>query len=191
MGYHFSHLLTLRQSLKAPEASMNNVVLRDMIYNSESIIALAMNTTDERTRHLTDHIYHMLVFAALTICQLVKTYEPHLAVSSLGLDVGSLAETVAQLISWLRHIGLPCHAAYMLGSIVEAEFNKTRHAFRRRDMGGAGGSVAVDGTSLAMPPGTDNVSFAPPNMDFTFLYPEFVSSGLFDTGSQAVWPQWS
>ncbi|KAF4121899.1 GAL4 [Geosmithia morbida] len=183
MGYHFSRHLVLRQTLRAPGASMNNSLLQAMIHDAKAIIDLAIHTTDERTRHLTDHIYHMLAFSALTICQLVKTYEAQLGTSTL--DVSSLAQTISELIYWLRSIGLPCHAAHMLSDIVEAQFNMTRHAFQRRDEGRA--TREYSDVEAAPSSEAAEASF----LDFTFLYPEFIGSDLFDGESQTAWPQWN
>lgn len=184
MGYHFAYLLVYRQSLKGPEAFMDDTILQAMIHHARSTIVLAINTADERTRHLTDHIYHILTFAALTICQLVQAYESQLAAADY--DLGSLAKMIVDFVEWLRSIGLPCHAAYILGDVVSAQFHKARGAFRRSNTSRAYDSVADNAATMS---GVD-LEFQP-NLDFTFLYPDFIGSELFDSGTQTAWPQWT
>ena len=57
----------------------------EMIRHSKSILKLAMDTVDERTRHLTDHIYHMITFAAIVICRLLNAY-PEKVASTYNID---------------------------------------------------------------------------------------------------------
>jgi hypothetical protein len=164
MGLHFGYLLAYSQSLKSAQRVVSGSVLADMIRLSTTIINLAMDTTDERTRHLTDHIYHIIVFSALTLCRLVHTYEPKLRAANQ--DIVSLDSLVVSLIDWLKSIGPPCHAAHMLGGIVSAQFKKLRPGFG-----------IIDNQSLPT--------------DVAFLYPNFVGSELFDMSLDLTqWPEW-
>ncbi|OAL30372.1 hypothetical protein AYO22_01570 [Fonsecaea multimorphosa] len=86
-------------------------------------MTLAMETTDDRTKHLSDHIYHMITFAAVTLCRLLHMYEEQLALSH---NIAELDSLVATLVPWLKSIGLSCHAAFTLGDIVAAFHKKLR-----------------------------------------------------------------
>lgn len=98
-----------------------------MVRLSAAIISLAMTTTDERTKHLSDHIYHMITFAAITLCRLLHMYDEQLGRSH---DIAELDELVTKLVSWLQSIGLPCHAAYTLGDVVDGFHKKLRPSAR-------------------------------------------------------------
>ena len=104
MGFYFAQLLNYDQSLKTGSAAVRESILSEMIRLSTSIINLAMNTTDERTRHLTDHIYHMISFAAVTLCRLLHNYEDQLSISH---DLHGLDGLILSLVTWLHAIGLP------------------------------------------------------------------------------------
>ncbi|KAL6248087.1 hypothetical protein RBB50_005435 [Rhinocladiella similis] len=180
MGFHFAHLLAYCQSLKSTHSVMRLPLLIEMIQLSESIINVAMDTTDKRTRHLTDHIYHVVTFSALTLCRLVHTYESKLRAARQ--DIEALDRLVMRLISWLKTIGLPCHAAHILGDAVSAQFKKLRPAFQPEpqltNLGNIGGS---SGTSWSDQRVLSN--------DNSFMYPDFIGSELFDVNASS-WPQW-
>lgn len=123
MGFHFAQLLIFDQSLKARSAAVRESLISEMIRLSSDILHLAMNTTDDRTRHLTDHIYHVITFAAVTLCRLLHVYEEQLSSSH---DIMELDQLVLNLVTWLHSIGLPCHAAHTLGDVVAAFHKKLR-----------------------------------------------------------------
>ncbi|KAH8705241.1 hypothetical protein BGW36DRAFT_367155 [Talaromyces proteolyticus] len=183
MGFHFAHLLAYGQCLKSPSRlrgglSVVETIATEMIYQSKTIINLVIETTDERTRHLTDQIYHIVTFSALTLCRLVHTYESKLRAANH--DIEALDSLVTKLIDWLRSIGLPCHAAHMLGGILATQFSKLRPYAR---------------------PGVSNVTDCDINFsalnhqslptDLGVLYPDFLGSELFNIAMDtAPWPQW-
>ncbi|KAH7130981.1 hypothetical protein EDB81DRAFT_905749 [Dactylonectria macrodidyma] len=183
MGFHFAHLLAHCQSLKSPKSVMHISILEEMIQLSKSIINLAIDTADERTRHLTDHIYHIITFSALTLCRIVRTYEPKLRASSY--DVGSLDHLVYKLVNWLKSIGLPCHAAHILGDIVSAQFTKLRPDFRPPPLTTNGSPFEDNGVLFT----AEDLSLP---ADISFLYPNFIGSELFnmDDGLES-WPEWA
>lgn len=123
MGYHFAQLLAYDRSLKSRSAAVREALLNEMVRLSTTIIKLAMDTTDERTRHLSDHIYHMITFAAVTIIKLLHKYEEQLRETYSLEDLDGL---VLSLATWLHAIGLPCHIAYTMGDVVAA-FHKKLH----------------------------------------------------------------
>lgn len=102
MGFYFAQLLTYDQSLKTRSTAARESMINEMIRLSTAIVTLAMNTHDERTRHLTDHIYHMISFAAVTLSRLLHTYEPQL---SMTHDIRGLESLIMSLVSWLHAIG--------------------------------------------------------------------------------------
>jgi hypothetical protein len=90
---------------------------------SAAIMQLALDTADFRTRHLSDHIYHMITFAAVTLCRLLHMYEDQLASSHNIMELDAIVLT---LVTWLHSIGLPCHIAHTLGDVVAAFHEKLR-----------------------------------------------------------------
>jgi hypothetical protein len=123
MGYYFAQLLTYDQSLKIRSTAARESLINEMIRLSSTIINLAINTTDERTQHLTDHIYHMISFAAVTLSRLLHTYEQQLAVSH---NIQGLEGLILSLVSWLRGMGSPSHIAHTMGDVVTAFHRKLR-----------------------------------------------------------------
>jgi hypothetical protein len=123
MGFQFAQLLAFDQALKTRSAAVRESLISEMIRLSASTIQLALDTADARTRHLSDHVYHMIMFAAVTLCRLLHMYESQVASSHNVLELDSLVLT---LITWLRSIGLPCHVAHTLGDVVSAFHKKLR-----------------------------------------------------------------
>ncbi|KAJ0139516.1 hypothetical protein HZ326_17552 [Fusarium oxysporum f. sp. albedinis] len=183
MGFHFAHLLAHCQSLKSPKSVMHSSVLKEMIKHSKIIINIAIDTTDDRTRHLTDHIYHILSFSALTLCRIVHTYESKLRAANY--DTTELDNLVFKLVNWFKTIGLPCHAAHILGDIVHAQFQKLRPDFQP--------STPIVSGALSENPGViynAEELLLPP--DLSFLYPNFIGSEMFDAdGGLESWPEWA
>ncbi|KAJ1715213.1 LITAF-like zinc ribbon domain-containing protein [Aspergillus flavus] len=125
MGFHFAHLLLYDQCLKCKTARARESVISEMIRHSTAIIRLAMDTADDRTRHLTDHIYHMITFAAIIICRLLNAYEQQL---SQIYNLDELDSLILSLVNWMQTIGLPCHAAHTLGHVIGKVHQKLRPA---------------------------------------------------------------
>ncbi|GAB0133678.1 hypothetical protein EsDP_00002078 [Epichloe bromicola] len=180
MGFHFAHLFAYYQSLKSPQTMMDSTILSEMIRLSKTIITLAIDTADERTRHLTDHIYHVVTFSALTLCQLVHIYASEL--EAIGYDICALDSLIYRLINWFDSIGLRCHAAHLLGHIVSVQFQKLRPGFRPAES-----SLAYDmmGPEEALPIFEET---SQPNMGFT--YPNMMGLDLFAISDDTMpWPQ--
>lgn len=123
MGFHFSNLLLYEHALKAKSARARESVISEMIRHSTAIVNLAMDTVDERTRHLSDHIYHMITFAAIVICRLLNSYESQLR---RDFNIKELDALIQSLVQWLHSIGLPCHAAHTLGNIIAKVHQRLR-----------------------------------------------------------------
>ncbi|KAL4966303.1 uncharacterized protein BDV14DRAFT_208290 [Aspergillus stella-maris] len=121
MGFHFSHLLLYDRSLKSKSARAQESIISEMITHATAIIKLAMNTVDERTRHLSDHIYHMITFAAITICRMTDVENQ----SSMAPNVNELDALIKDLVDWLHSIGLPCHASHTFGTIISQVQKRT------------------------------------------------------------------
>lgn len=168
MGFHFAQLLLYDQALKARSAAVRESLLSEMIRLSTTIVNIAMETTDERTRHLTDHIYHMISFAAVTICRLLHNYEEQLSSSH---DLHGLDSLILSLVSWLHAIGLPCHVAHTMGDVVAAFHKKLRP-----DSGPSPSSsyAEVDPTIQD---------------DFAQLFPELFGASSFDMISGSMLPE--
>ncbi len=77
MGFHFAQLLVFDQALKSRSAAVRASLLSEMVRLSAAILHLAMDTADDRTRHLTDHIYQYVQcpfsFCALSEDRSLKT----------------------------------------------------------------------------------------------------------------------
>ncbi|KPM40395.1 hypothetical protein AK830_g6140 [Neonectria ditissima] len=168
MGFHFAHLLAYCQSLKSPQVMEGDSLLAEMMRLSQTIINLAIDTTDERTRHLTDHIYHIVTFSTLTLCRLVHTYESTLRAA--GYDIAALDDLIQRLIDWLNSIGLLCHAAHMLGDIVSARFKRLRPNFSSR----IGVGVTSDDEAAS------EIDYQFLSADIAFLDPEYIGADLFN-----------
>ena len=123
MGFHFAQLLLYDQALKSRSASVRESLLLEMVRLSATILNLVMDTSDLRTPHLSDHIYHIISFAAVTLCRLLHMYEDQIATSH---DIADLDQLVLTLVRWLHSIGLPCHVAHTLGDVVSAFHAKLR-----------------------------------------------------------------
>lgn len=179
MGFHFGHLLGYCQFLKSPRATMTGSVLKEMARLSTTIINLAMDTTDDRTRHLTDHIYHVIVFSALTLCRLVNTYEMKLR--AVHQDIEALDDLIFNLVGWLKSVGPPCHAAHMLGGIVSIQLRKLRPA------------STIERATNNFDEATKNTNEPLQNQslptDISDSYPNIIWSELFDIDT-LQWPEW-
>ena len=181
MGYEFAYLVTYYQSLRSPREIIGVSILENMIKRCRNIISLVLGTTDDRTPHLTDHIYIVVAFSALTLCRLVHTYETQLREENH--DIVALDDVVIKSLKWMRTIGLPCHVAPLLGRIILAQFKSLR--------------PTVDVESLLDPhglegndTGSDLVDFQSLSAHAGFPYPDLIGSELFYTSDGPTWPQW-
>lgn len=120
MGYHFAQLLVSERALNTSTAAADQTLLLDMARLCSDILHEAMQNADERTEYLTDHIYHMISFAAITLSRLLAKYESPL---SAACDITSKHALVRQTSQWLRSIGLPRHIGKAMGSIISKLYN--------------------------------------------------------------------
>ncbi|KAF5025659.1 hypothetical protein F66182_2265 [Fusarium sp. NRRL 66182] len=136
-----------------------------MVKHSKGIIDIAIDTTDDRTRHLTDHIYHILSFAALTLCRIVHTYESKLRKANYG--IADLDNLVLRLIMWSKSI-----------------VSETSTTLQPE-------TLTAD-NSL---PGTSNMRFSAEELSLSadpVTYPTFTGSEMFDINSgMDSWPEWT
>ncbi|KAH0594613.1 hypothetical protein MHUMG1_07447 [Metarhizium humberi] len=182
MGFHFAHLFAYYQSLRSAQTGMDIATLSEMIRLSETTIKLAINTADERTRHLTDHIYHLITFSALTLCQVIHNYEPQL--TTAGYDLYVLDSLIYTLINWFGSIGLRCHVAHILGHIISAQFQKLRPGFRPSSIPPTYNLIGNE----AVLPLFDEQSPHRPSIAFT--YPNVIGLDLFSVNDDTMpWPQ--
>lgn len=183
MGYHFAHLLAHSQTLRAPGSVTASSTITEMIDRSRTIMNLAIDTTDDRTRHLTDQIYHIITFSALTLCRLLHNYEPQLR--AIRYDTDALDNLIVRLIDWLKSIGLPCHAAHLLGDIISADFKTLRQNYQSTAGNLTYGSAQEDAEDSY--PGDEPL---PP--DAMLLYPEFIGWELLEVNADTTtWPEWA
>lgn len=168
MGFYFAQLVLYDLSLKSRSTTVRESLLTEMSKVSVSIIQLAMDTKDDRTRHLTDHIYHMITFAAVTLCRLLHMYERQVAKSS---NIQELDNLIIGLVRWLHSIGLPCHIAHTLGDVVSAFHRKLRP------------EVHFAGTP-------ETGLNQPTPEDFSFLFPELLGIDSFGNSMEDLLPDW-
>lgn len=173
MGFHFAHLLAYSQSLQDSSVSFSSQLLAEMVNSCTAIINLAIETADDRTRHLTDHIYHVVTFSALTLTTAVHLHEPKLRL--LDYDVLELDQLVIRLLNWLDTIGLRCHIAHLLGKILLSQFKKLRSESQVNPIEGfiAMSHDVSSGDELL-------------EMDFSNLFPHFLESQLLDVNDSAL-----
>jgi len=169
MGFHFAQLLIYDQSLKSRSAAVRESLLSEMVRLSTAMLNLAMETTDDRTRHLTDHIYHMISFAAVTLCRLLHLYESQLSTRHDLVEIDTL---VLQLVSWLHSIGLPCHVAHTLGDVVAAFHKKLRPEAQ----------LTPTASYMEVDPSVQE--------DYALMFPELFSAISFDGSIGDLLPDW-
>ena len=162
MGFHFAQLLVYDQALKSRSAAVRESLLSEMIRLAAAMIQLALDTADVRTRHLSDHVYHMITFAAVTLCRLLHMYEKQVASSHNIVELDSLVLT---LVTWLHSIGLPCHVAHTLGDVVAAFHEKLR-------------------------PNAHPSSYEEAQDDIGLYFPELLGIETFDGGNFDFLPNW-
>ncbi|OQE21752.1 hypothetical protein PENSTE_c011G06865 [Penicillium steckii] len=161
MGFHFSNLILYEHALKSRSARARESVVFEMIRHSTAILHLPMDTVDEHTRHLSDHIYHMITFAAIVICRLLSSYESQLAST---YNIAELDTLISNLVQWLHCIGLPCHAAYTLANIIAKVHQKLR--------------PRVEALPIAVP-----VENFPEDSFTNYYFPEFLGLGASAGGN--------
>lgn len=93
-----------------------------MIQLSKKIIELAIDTSDERTRYLTDHIYHVIAFSALLLCQLILKNETLL--QSSDCDIAAASATIVRLLDWFMSLNLRGHTAMLLANTILVQYQK-------------------------------------------------------------------
>jgi hypothetical protein len=186
---------------------MNKSPLSEMIRLSKTIINLAIDTSDDRTRHLTDHIYHVVTFSALTLIHLINTSNKKIQTTT-NHDIADLDALILKLVAWLRSIGLPCHVSHLLGDVVLTQFEKFRkppppggRVTQDVDMSrgrsaahpsaNTAGTRAADGNLPASSFLAANVGGMPQADAPQFPFLDMISSELFGMDADvAMWPQW-
>jgi hypothetical protein len=84
-----------------------------------------MDTIDERTKYLTDHIYHMIAFAAVTLTRLLYRYESQLKARH---DIEKADALVSATVHWLQGVDMSSHIGYMMGNVIKTVQKKLRPA---------------------------------------------------------------
>ncbi|KAG9959342.1 MFS general substrate transporter, partial [Aureobasidium melanogenum] len=115
MGLTFAHLLVLERSHGDQSSSMSDPSTVDMLSCCSEILETAIQTTDERTELLTDHVYHMITFAALTLSRLLHKHEQG---SSTSFDTTTHHALITKTWQWLGSIGLSGHIGRTMSTII-------------------------------------------------------------------------
>lgn len=179
LGLHFAYLLADCESFKRSKADISDRALADVVQSSRAIIDIFLETTDERTRHLTDHVYNVVTFAALTLCRIIQNH--HAQLPQAGQDLDTLNGVVETIIRGLSSVGPSCHAANMLAGVVAAKY-----ASLQNDCGTMNGLASTDAdneTSAQLPDAYFGLD------EYTFAYPDFSRADAFDMSIDI--PEWS
>nr|POF26423.1 cytochrome p450 monooxygenase hmp1 [Quercus suber] len=123
MSFWFAQLLFYEQSLHNRSTAVRESLVLQMLDLCSEMLRLAMNTSDERSAYLTDHIYHMITFAGVTLTRLLSRYEVQLRISH---NIDELDELAVEVAKWLKSIGSECHIGKVSGKIIDSLHRKTR-----------------------------------------------------------------
>lgn len=167
MGYYFTLLLTMTRSIRNKRGSVSSN-LDDLIRLITSILHLVIETVDDRTQYLTDHVYHVVVFSALSLCQVLSKHEVLLRASH---DVSLLDSLLSNTIEWLKSIGTASHITHLLARVVESQYRKARPE-----------QQAVPATTIPTPDMAESM----------FAYPDYLMTDLYNYGDDSanLWHDW-
>lgn len=179
LGLQFAYLLADCESFKRSKANISDRALANVVQSCKAIIDIFLETTDDRTRHLTDHVYNVVTFAALTLCRIIQNH--HAQLPQAGQDLDTLNRVVEAIIRGLSSVGPSCHAANMLASVVAAKFATLQKDFGCMD--GLCSTEANDGTSVQLPDAYFGLD------EYTFAYPDFSRADAFDMSIDV--PEWT
>ncbi|RMY82499.1 hypothetical protein D0861_07858 [Hortaea werneckii] len=84
---------------------------------SSNIMHLAINTPDATTKHLTDHVYHMIAFAAVTALRVMSKYREKLQAS---IDLGQMETLVLKTVEWLDSIETVSYTGRIMSDLIKA-----------------------------------------------------------------------
>ncbi|RMY79249.1 hypothetical protein D0862_13212 [Hortaea werneckii] len=121
MSYSFGQLLMCEQVLGSKSVAVHKSLLEEMLRHSSSIMQLAIDTTDARTKHLTDHVYHIIAFAAVTALRLMSRYRKNLQAST---DIGQMETLVSKTVEWLDSIEPVSNAGRTMSDVIKATQRK-------------------------------------------------------------------
>lgn len=123
ISFFFAGLLTYEQSLSSKSAAVRESVVSEMVRLSSEILSLSMEKEDERTKHLTDHVYHVITFAAVTLCRLLCRYEAQL---QSKFDLNEKDALVSRTARWLCEIDPGPHIGKVMSALISNVQNKLR-----------------------------------------------------------------
>ncbi|CAI6332092.1 unnamed protein product [Periconia digitata] len=167
MGFWFAQLLFHDRALRT-QPTLSSPLFSEMIRLSTSIMKCAIESSDHQTPYLTDHIFHMISFAAVTLCRLLHKNEEQLSSTH---SIQALDNEVIAVVVWLHGVGLPCHVAHTMGDVVLAIHSRLRPEFnietRNQMVGGVDEGVQED---------------------FALLFPEFYGLAAWDVINGSMLP---
>lgn len=124
LGFKFTYLLAHYQSLQSSQAKIQHTNLIDMIALATDIITLIVDTTDGLSQYLTDHVYHIVTFAALVLCQVLQNYQTQLHEHKVHTE--SVESLLKKLLDWLETIGTAGHIARVLSPVISSRCAKIK-----------------------------------------------------------------
>lgn len=182
-SFWFAGLLIYEQSLTSKSAAVRESVVSDMVRLSSDILKLFMETADERTKHLTDHVYHVVTFAAVTLCRLLCRYEtPEL---KARLSLGEMDELIHTFINWLQSLDTAPHISKIMSRLIRNVQSRLRPDFASDQL-----ELGIQQTSPnadAMPElfgMDDNFDFS--NVDWDAIIPDWQSVDSADLMNNVV-----
>ncbi|KAF2485633.1 hypothetical protein BDY17DRAFT_322462 [Neohortaea acidophila] len=115
ISFFFAGLLMYEQSLSSKSAAVRESLVSEMIRLSSNILTLSMEKADERTKHLTDHVYHVITFAAVTLCRLIWRYKSQL---EHKINLTEKDGLVTKTIDWLCAIDEAPHVGKVMATLI-------------------------------------------------------------------------
>ncbi|CEJ94354.1 hypothetical protein VHEMI09892 [[Torrubiella] hemipterigena] len=122
LGFKFTYLFAHYQWLQSSQMKSQPTTLIDMIALATDIITVIVDTTDGLSQYLTDHVYHIVTFAALVLCHILPSYQTQLQENNV--DTGAVEELIIKLLGWLETIGTAGHIARVLWPVISYRFAK-------------------------------------------------------------------
>lgn len=183
MGILFAHLLMYEQSLHSKSAAVRESLIAEMVRLCTEIVTLAMETADERTKHLTDHIYHMITFSAVTLTRLLAKYESQLITSTTrpgGVKIAHCDRLIMETVQWLNSLGSPMHVGHTMAQIIDTVHRKLRPAVRPQ--AATATNLLTDAAGNAFPPPLP--LGMPPD-----VFPDLLGMDALDYDWEAILPE--
>lgn len=125
MSWAFAQMLLHERAMpsRGSPHAVRESTINELVILSLKICNVAQETSDDRTAYLSDHIYHMIAFAALTMCRLLSKHED--LIHHQG-DYNQLDRHLMQTATWLKSVGSSRHVAGIMSDLISSTHRKLR-----------------------------------------------------------------